>query len=301
MDQAPLMYVFGAGYLATFLARAACAQGWRVAGLTRNPERKASLLEAGFEKVVLDELDREDWWKSFLEVPDCVVNCVSSAGGGLEGYRQSYVAGNRSILGWASQHSNAADFSRATFIYTGSTGVYPDRSGDWVQESDVASELEGRSAILREAESLVLEKSMGIFRRAFVLRLAGLYGPGRLFLARQLLDSGTVAGTGDYYLNLLRIEDAASSILACADAGAKTASQIFNVSDGNPALKAEIVSWLGQKLGLKPPYLDPEKETGFRRRGTKNRRVDSRAIRKTLDWEPGYPDYRTGFQDLIKA
>ena len=301
MEQAPLMTIFGAGYLATFLARKAVKQGWRVQGLTRNPDRQENLLEAGFERVFLGNLESKDWWGAFNEVPDCVVNTVSSAGGGLEGYRQSYVEGNRSILEWVSQQEEPASFSKSSLIYTSSTGVYPDRDGSWVQEADVVTEPDGRAALLLEAESLVMEKGKSLFGKVYVLRLAGLYGPGRLFLARQLQESGTIAGTGEYYLNLLRIEDAASAILACAEGPTKKEPQVFNVSDGNPALKSEMVTWLGGQLGQSPPFFDPNKKSGFRSRGSKNRRVDPRAFREALGWSPEYPNYRKGFKELISA
>lgn len=300
MEERPLLLIFGAGYLATFLTREACKRGWRVEGLTRNPEREEGLRQAGMDRVVLGDLDSTAWWEAFSEAPAAVVNTVSSAGGGLEGYEKSYVAGNRSLLQWAEQHVARDSFSPAPFIYTSSTGVYPDRGGDWVQESDVESDPEGRAAVLRRAETLVCETGTSLFGTVFVLRLAGLYGPGRLFLARQLREDGLVAGSGDYYLNLLRIEDAASAILACAGVGARARRQIYNVTDGSPALKSDIVGWLGERMGLSPPFFDPGRSLEFRSRGGKNRRVDSSAIRKDLGWKPQYPDFREGFEELVE-
>lgn len=293
------LMIFGAGYLGKVLGCAALEKGWRVLGLTRNAEKAKHLEASGFAKVWVADLATPDWWKAVAEVPDGVVNCVSSGGGGLEGYRHSYIGGNRSIMGWVAVHPERERFKRSTLIYTGSTGVYPDAAGDWVMEEE-AREGDGgpRGDLLLDAERVVAEAAPSFFRRYFILRLAGLYGPGRSFLINQVRERA-VRGEPDSYLNLIRVEDAADAILKSLDAAGERADRIYNVADGSPAKKEAIVEWLASELGMEGPFFDPERAVSWR--AAKNRRISTEAIRKELGWEPQYSDYRKGLKPLLTS
>lgn len=295
----PLLLVFGSGYLGRYIGMAARSLGWRVMGLTRNPRQAESLRNEGWEQVVVADLDGTDWWPQFDGHPDFVVNTVSSAGGGLEGYVRSYVRGNASIMGWAQRHPQRSHLARATFVYTSSTGVYPEAGGNWVDEEQTEESPVGRAQILLEAERLVRDQANVSFRRWFILRLAGLYGPGRAFLIRQLREGGgRIAGRGEHFLNLVRVEDAAQAVVAALAAGDELENRIWNVADGAPFLKREIVSWLGEKMGYAPPFLDGLTTDGSWR-GSKNRRVAADAIRRDLGWNPRFPDFREGLGGLL--
>lgn len=298
-SRAPLLTIFGAGYLAGFVGVAALKRGWRVAGLTRNPDRAEELRQAGWEQVIVADLADRDWWPEFADRPDYVVNMVSSGGGGLEGYEKSYIGGMQSILGWAAGHPHRDEFEKTTILYTSSTGVYPDVGGGWVTEADAEAGGEGRPGILLRAEALVREGASSLFGRWFILRLAGLYGPGRSFLVRQLREGGgRLAGRGDHFLNLVRVEDAADAVLAALESGAQLRNRIWNVADGNPAHKAEIVSWLGEQMGLdRPRFSDSESGTSWR--GGKNRRINTESISRELGWQPRFADFREGFGGLL--
>ena len=107
--------IFGCGYLGTALAKHLLNQGLRVGALTRNAEKAADLRKIGAElrtgydqaaiEVIEGDLDSNDWHKRVEGRYESVVNCVSSAGGGLAGYQKSYVDGQRSILEWAKSQS----------------------------------------------------------------------------------------------------------------------------------------------------------------------------------------------------
>jgi len=304
MESRPLLIIFGAGYLGGYLGIKAMEKGWRVMGLTRNRSRADELLEMGFEKVVVEELDSPDWWSAFKVVPDHVVNCVSSAGGGLEGYRKSYIQGNQSILKWVRRHEEKESFRSATFLYTGSTGVYPDVGGRWVTEGDVDKATTERAAILQEAERVIMEAFHDYFQRWFILRLAGLYGPGRTILVDRLLKGeGKVRGGKRNYLNLIRVEDAVSAMLCSLQSEVSVANKVWNVADGAPATREELVSWLGERLRVAPPCFEEPRDGGGVKewRGAKNRRIAIDAICRDLNWTPRYANYRDGLGPLLTS
>jgi len=140
------LVIFGCGYVGSALASAAVAAGARVEALTRNAEKAVALRAVGLTNVVVAELSSADWHGLISPGADFVVNCVSSGGGGTDGYRRSYVAGMQSILAWASAGGDPA----GTMVYTSSTSVYPQGGGAVVDESAVADGATPNGRIIRE-------------------------------------------------------------------------------------------------------------------------------------------------------
>ncbi|MBI2497159.1 MAG: NAD-dependent epimerase/dehydratase family protein [Opitutae bacterium] len=289
------LVIFGCGYVGSALARAALAAGARVEALTRNPGKAAALRALGLAKVVVAELSAPDWHGEIASGPDFVVNCVSAADG-PDGYRQSYVAGLQSILAWAAAGSAPA----GTFVYTSSTSVYPQGGGAVVDESAPADGGTPNGRIIRESEILLQNAPAGVVRRHFILRLAGIYGPGRHHLLDQLRSgTDTLGGSGGHHLNLAHRDDIAAAILACLAAPPAVADEIFNVADTAPALRGEVVGWLAARLGRPVPVFDGG--TTARRAGAPmpDRVINVAKIQRVLGWRPQFPDYRAGFEAIL--
>ncbi len=288
------LVIFGCGYIGSAVAEAALAAGARVEALTRNPDKAAALRAAGLTKVVVADLASSDWHAQLEGGPDFVVNTVSS--GGPESYRRSYVGGMQSILAWAS----AAKTPAGTILYTSSTAVYPQGGGVTVDETAEAPGATPNGAIIRESEILLEKAPASAGARWFILRLAGIYGPGRHHLLDQLRDGATTLnGSGAHRLNLAHRDDIVVAILACLQAPASVGREIFNVADTAPALRSEVVAWLAQQLGRPLPTFDGT--TTSRRGGAPmpDRIISSAKIQRLLGWRPRYPDYRAGFGNLL--
>ena len=287
------LVIFGCGYVGTAVARAAAAAGLRVEALTRNPARAADLAALGVGTVVGD-LATAAWHGGIVPGADFALDCVSSGGGGLEGYRRSYVEGMRSILKWARRDPVG------TLIYTSSTSVYPQDGGVEVDETaptDGAGEM-GR--LLLEAEVL-LRESRGVCGRWFILRLAGIYGPGRHHLLDQVrTGAAAITGAGDHHLNLAHRDDVCGAVMATLRAPASTADEIFNVADDGPAAKAEVVRWLAKRAGRPAPRFTGGAASA--RRGfasPPDRRISSAKLKTVLGWRPRYPTFREGFAPIL--
>ena len=285
------LVVLGAGYVGAEVVRQGLARGLRVTALTRNEAKAQALAEAGAEVVVAD-LASEGWHAQLGEGADFVLNCVSSGGGGPEGYRHSYVDGMKSVLAWA------AKTSVRTIIYTGSTSVYPQDGGVRVDETASVAETRAAGSPLVEAEDLLLAWTGG---RKFVLRLAGIYRPGRHYLLDQLRDgSGEVAGNGEYRLNLIHRDDIAEAVWAAFGAPAGVEDGVFNVSDDGAAPKVEVTAWLAMKQGMPRPRFTGEPAQG-RRRVTPDRVIANDKIKRVLGWRPVYPSFREGYAAILGA
>ena len=286
------LVVFGAGYVGGELIRQASALGLRVTALTRNPTRAAELSALGAETIVAD-LATDGWHQQIAGGADLVVDCVGAGGGGVEGYRRTYVDGLRSILAWARRAPVG------TFVYTSSTSVYPQTGG--VQVTEDAPTLGGRDTaqVLVEAENVVRELGDGVGRRWFILRLAGIYGPGRHQLLDQLRAGATeLPGAGDHHLNLIHRDDICAAIWAAFAAPPAIGQLIFNVADDGAATRTELAAWLAARLGRPPPRFTGEAPVG-RARVAHDRLIVNERLKATLGWRPRYPTFRDGYEKIV--
>jgi nucleoside-diphosphate-sugar epimerase len=284
------LVVFGAGYVGGQLAREAGARGLAVVALTRNPTKAAALRGAGIE-VVEGDLAETDWHAKIPGKVDLVLNSVSSGGGGIEGYRRSYVAGMKSIMSWVRQSRPG------TLVYTGSTSVYPQGGGIRVDETAATAPVDERAALLLEAEQAAL-KGAAPDLRVFVLRLAGIYGPSRHHLLDQIRAGEALAGAGERRLNLVHRDDICAAIWRCFTAPASVPGGIFNVVDDAPARRMDVAAWVSRRLGRAEPVFD-ENLPGRRRAEMPDRIIENRKLRETLGWRPRYPSYREGYETLL--
>jgi len=288
--------ILGCGYVGTAVARKWMDEGAEVYGVSRNESTLSQLKSSRFHPVVA-EVDSHDWHGMVPDSPEVVLNCVSSAGGGVAGYRKSYIGGNESLTRWAEQGDPGQ------VIYTGSTAVYPFTDGREVWEEDAGGpELSETGSVVMESEKILFEhEKTGPVTT--VLRLAGIYGPGRHYLLDQIRQEPAVlAGSGEYYLNLIYQADIVSAVnVVIGSSVAK--GRAYNLSDGNAVRKSELASWLAKELGLRAPRFDPDAKSRRKMRvnragASPNRRIQIDRIRQELGWEPKFPTFRDGFAQI---
>lgn len=290
------LVIFGCGYIGSAVAEAAQAAGARVEALTRNPDKAAALRAAGLAKVAVADLASTEWYAQIDGGADFVVNCVSS--GGPDQYWRSYVVGMQSIVSWAARGPRPV----GTFVYTSSTSVYPQGEGAVVEEEAWAPGATPNGRTISESEVLLKTAPAPAVARHFILRLAGIYGPGRHHLLDQLrAGAETLNGSGGHRLNLAHRDDIVAAILACLAAPASVGSEIFNVADNAPALRADVVGWLCGRLGRPVPAFDGL--TTARRGGAPmpDRIIANAKLQRVLGWTPKHPDFKAGFGEILKS
>lgn len=261
---------------------------------------------SGLQWIVADLADRS-WFSQIAGPVHYVLNTVSSGGAGtLEGYQHSYVEGMRSIVAWMNRGAGAQ-----AIIYTSSTSVYPQGNGAVVTEAAPCDPATDRARVLLQAERILLEGDAGDaavaasssrtrprgYERAVVLRLAGIYGPGRHHLLDQVR-SGVVAGSGSHRLNLAHRDDICSAIWTAFDAPPVLGDDVFNVADDEPAPKAEVCAWLAKRLNVPVPTFT-DLPAGNRRAVTPDRVISNGKLRRTFDWSPRFPSFREGYENIL--
>lgn len=172
--------------------------------------------------------------------------------------------------------------------YLSSTGVYGDAGGAWVDEG---SPIGGgrRSARARaDADWLALG--------ARVLRLPGIYGPGRSPLDRVRGGTAHRVDVAGQVFSRVHVDDLASGVIAAlrGPAGA------YNLADDRPCSQNEVVAFAARLLGLPVPPVVPLSSLSPMARGFygENRRVANGKARRVLGWAPVYRDYRLGLRAL---
>ena len=281
--------ILGCGYLGKALAEASLAMDWEVSAFTRNEATAKDLIGAGVHHVVVGRLEDQAWHSKLSFEQDYIVNCVGAAAPNLDGYRQSYLGGLRSINEWL-KHDR-----RCTFIFTSSTSVYPQRQGEVVDETFSHSGVSERGKILLKAEeecmALNAEK-----RRSFVLRLAGLYGPGRHLLIDKVKRGETMSGSGSRILNLIHRDDAVKAMIQVLKQKNPKEGRIYNVSDNEWAKRREIVDWIAGALSVPKVAFDEQELMG-----APNRKVSSDRIRKETGWSPFYSSFQKAYQEMLAS
>lgn len=274
MTDAMKIAVLGAGYVGSALAREASARGhavWAVRRSTTEAERDGvRWLRGDLASGRVDGLPA---------TLDAVVLTVAPSRGDV-GYAGTYAPAAAGAVALA-----GATASRA-LLYTSSTGVYGGRDGAWVTESSPRQGAGEGNEALRAAEDIVLACSTA---RPMVLRVAGIYGPGRDPRAR-MQHAEALPQRGDYWLNLAHRDDIVAALLHTLTLA--EAPSVLNCSDGSPALAADVARWLTAQQGRDPTTLTFGNDA---ERSRNNQRVDNAALAAT-GWTPRFPSYRDGFQ-----
>jgi len=275
--------VAGCGWLGTAIASALVARGDRVTGIRRDPARAAELAALGVTPLVLDLAAPGAAEK--LPAVDAVVACQAAGGEGADAYRRAYVDANRTLL-------VAAARSRAhALVYTGSTGVFGQRDGSDVDEDTPPAPASPSGSVLAEAEALVRDGAGGGLR-SMVVRLSGLYGPGRAGLLDRVRAGRHALGPGDQaWMNFCEREDAVTFVLAALERGEPGA--VYHGSDAAPPRRREVVEWVSERLGIPPPRTEAAPPPG------PDRRILSEWTRRTLGVELASPSFREGFARLV--
>jgi nucleoside-diphosphate-sugar epimerase len=177
--------------------------------------------------------------------------------------------------------------------YLSSTGVYGDTGGAWVDES--APTGTGRRTARAEADAAWL--ALG----ARVLRLPGIYGPGRSALERVLAGRAHRVDLPGQVFSRVHVDDIAQG---CAIALA-AAPGVYNLADDCPSSQNAVIEEACRLLGQEPPPLQSLDEVQLspmaRAFYAENRRVANGKARRTLGWAPCYPSYREGLRACLAA
>jgi nucleoside-diphosphate-sugar epimerase len=279
--------IFGCGYLGERVARRWRDGGDDVTVVSRNNDRCDRFREQGFRAIVADVTKPETL--AGLPKADTVLFAVGfdrSAGPSIENV---YASGVRNVLA-------ALPSESGKFVYISTTGVYGNAAGNWVDEDTPPDpERDGGRASLA-AELVLTGHPFG--SRLYILRLAGLYGPGRVPFLDLLRAGEPVPAVSEGYLNLIHVDDAATVVVACAKQ--KRKGTLYCVSDGCPVLRGDYYREVARRIGAPPPtFVKPDLNSPRALRAESDRRVSNSRMLAELGVRLAFSDYRAGLAAIL--
>jgi nucleoside-diphosphate-sugar epimerase len=284
--------VVGCGYVGLPLAGELVRAGHEVFGVNRSPEKAAQLRALGIEPLTADIAQRaalDALPRSF----DWAVNTVSSGKGGLNDYERVFLEGTRHLVDWL------AATPLKKYVHAGSTSVYAQTDGSLVKETSSAQPATEMGLVLAETEQVLLRAFRDRKFPAVLLRVAGIYGPGRGHLFLQYLkDEARIAGKGLRLLNMIHRDDVVGAIIASLKNGRP--GEIYNVVDDEPVPQIHFFRWLSETLGKNMPPFSDDDAGPPRKRVLTHKKVSNRRLRMELGCPLRYPTFRQGYTAEIQ-
>lgn len=268
-------YIVGLGYSGGAIARAATGRGARVAGTTRDPAKAAAWRADGVDASV---------WSadSGLALPGKVADAVLCV---------TFAPSEVSNDALASLIHSAVAAGCQRVVYLSSTSVYAPADGDWVDDDGAVAPSTAMGARRVEAEACVAAAAGDV--RVDVLRLPGIYGPGRTGRDRFFDGSYRVPGDGSHWSNRIHRDDIASAALAVGTSAANR--RVWLAVDDTPFQLRPYADWVCAALGLPVLPATPWSEIPARSLPfyAGNRRMRASGLH-AIGWRPAYPSYREG-------
>ena len=184
------------------------------------------------------------------------------------------------------------------FVYISTTGVYGDCGGALVDETRPVDPQSGR-ARLRVAAEQALESWCGVHGAALlILRVPGIYGPGRLGVDRIRARAANIRESEANPGNRIHVDD----LVRCCEAAMQPAvpEGVYNVGDGDHRSATWFAAEVARQCGLEaPPTIsreEAEREFSAMRLSFlgESRRIDTTKMRETLGITPRYSDAADG-------
>lgn len=273
------LFILGLGYSARHFVRRFGGRFSHVTGTVRDPAGRNDLIDLelhGFSgsrpsDVVVNRIRDAD--VLLISIPP-----GSSGDPALAAFGEALAAHHRKV------------------VYLSTIGVYGDHGGGWVDETTPPQSSLDRARMRVAAEHAWTETAHG---DVAILRLAGIYGPGRNALvtlrngtARRIIKPGQV-------FNRIHVDDIASTIMAAIN---HDSGGTWNVCDDEPAPPQDVITYAAQLMGVAPPpeeaFATAEMSAMARSFYSSSARVSNAKLKRELGVVLAYPTYRHGLDAL---
>jgi nucleoside-diphosphate-sugar epimerase len=251
--------------------------------------RRCHTLPSDIHPLVAD-LTKPETLQSLPAELDVVFYTAAPSSATNDVYQATYVDGVRHLL--AALVAQRHHLRR--FFFTSSTGVYGQTSGEWVDETSPTEpeHFSGRALLVAEHE--VLNSAFP----ATVVRLGGIYGPGRTRLIDSVRQGTAVCTNGrPVYTNRIHRDDCAEALRHLLRL--LRPDRLYVGVDHEPADQGAVLRWLALQLGLPPPRQEAMTNLTPRSRRS-NKRCSNRKLLAT-GYTFRYPTFREGYGALLAA
>ena len=269
--------IVGCGDLGSAVALQLAQKGHRVVGVRRSATALSNI------EIIQADVTQPETLKKLEEIqPDLLIYCVAVSGQTDAHYKAAYVDGLRNVL--ATQANNAA---LQHVFFVSSTRVYGQQTDAVLDENTPAMAADFGGERLLEGERLLNDLTCG----HTVLRLSGIYGPGRLRMI-NLAKTPELWPAQNSWTNRIHRDDAANFLVFLVQ---KVLHQTpialcYIVTDSASVSQYEVLHWLATQLRIPFNPHVPAIEHG--------KRLSNQAMLMT-GFAMQYPDYRAGYAALL--
>ena len=332
--------IVGCGYLGIRVAQMAIESGASVSATTRRPERAKALAALGIEPCLADWTDA----RTLRRLPEADHVLVAVSFDPVSGHdRESAIVGGlRHLIGRLYPPATAGppsavgppstagpspvDVRRQSPVdlcYISTTGVYHQSDGCWVDETSPTKPTRSGGLAHLRAEQLLHRLIPN--QPWTILRLAGIYGPGRVPRVADVIAGRPIATDPMGFLNLIHVSDAARAVIGAWQRGVSARAacppdrrlapidqapdgqrprprrhKLYVVADDRPVIRGEFYREISRICQSPPPrFTATNADSPGQRRAESNKRIWNRRVRRDLLATLRFPSYREGLRDVL--
>ncbi len=262
--------IIGCGYVGKAVASYWYQQGYIVTGTTTREEKISDLENITHNPVVVrgDNLEAIEKVVEDQETILVSIAPISDRQVSAEVYAQTYIPTAKNLVTVLNNNSTVKQV-----IYLTSGSVYGDEKGEWVDETSPLDTESDYGKVLVEAENIIL----GLKRediKVCLLRLGGIYGPGRELNKRLGRMAGkTLPGNGENYVAWIHLEDIVKGIEFVQEKGCHG---VYNLVNDMKLNSKELCDLICDRQQLERVYWDDSKPSF----SSLNARVDNSKIKQ---------------------
>ncbi|KAJ3694302.1 hypothetical protein LUZ60_009782 [Juncus effusus] len=297
------MFIFGTGFVGRYVAQNLIRDGWQVHGTCTSDLKKKELEEMGMKAFIFDANNSD------LEG----LNTLQNASHMLVSIPPITGLGDPLLNLYENLHGLLDHGNLQWMCYLSSTGVYGDCKGAWVDEDYPVNPIKESAKLRYEAEKKWMEFGSKINLSTFILRLGGIYGPGRSALetvlkGKSLSEGQNRRNSRDYYFTArIHVEDIYQAILASISN--PSIGKIYNVVDDDPAPRAEVFEFACDLIKRKYPEIifndlnDINLESMQLLKGNMigEKRVCNLRMKEELGVKLIFPSYKSGLESILHS
>ncbi len=283
--------IAGCGYTGKRLADHWVAQQHRVAAITRSEQHAVQFRAAGIQPLLADLARAETL--PYPGDPDVVVWAVGFDRSSADSRRAVWIDGLQRLLDALPRRQQPR-----RLLLTSSTSVYGDHEGRELDESVAPSPQSEAGQVCLEAEERLRQFAATNSDTAVILRLSGIYGPGRLLRRMEDLQQNRPSPADpEAWLNLVHVDDIVRlmHVLAFCD----EPPALINVAGSRTPTRREYYSTLAELTGAPAPVFTMPAPAPSGRQPSGNRRITS-YVRPELPLAFQFEDIRSGLAHCLQ-
>ncbi len=281
------VFFFGLGYCAEALIRR--ARSIAPSGTARSDARVDALAAAGVDAHVFDGTRAGPGLEAALRRAEAIVVSIPPQ------------VGDGPLDLFASAIAAAPNLAR--IVYFSTVGVYGEHGGRWVDETAATLTRSERSLARLADEERWTEAGRARGAAVDILRLPGIYGPGRNAIERLRAGEARRIVKPNHVMNRAHVDDIAEIARLVLEKGLP--GQVWNVADDEPAPAEDVIAYAAALLGVPAPPEEPFDATALSPMAAsffdETKRVSNAKAKALLGFAPAYPTYREGLTALWTA